>query len=114
MDNLSTVRNTDITSQIGALELGGYVEGYGDGVLETAFGGPPPNTGQTIICRTATVFPGACISDGALEIAVAGHQGPTQPMGVLRCASDDGALLSAADTAVSNPPTAFTGIGRRC
>jgi hypothetical protein len=35
-------------------------------------------------------------------------------MGVLRCASDDGALLSAAVTAVSNPPTAFTGIGRRC
>jgi hypothetical protein len=55
----------NISSQIGALELGDHMESPGDGVLETAFGGPPPNTGQTMICRT--MFPGQCISDGALE-----------------------------------------------
>ena len=80
MDNLSTA-STDISSQVGALELGDNLESHGDDML---------------------------------EIAGAGLQDPTQPMGVQRCVSDDGALLSAADTAVSNPPTAFSGGSGRC
>jgi hypothetical protein len=35
MDNLSTA-STDISSQIGALELGDHLESYGDGVLEAS------------------------------------------------------------------------------
>ncbi len=65
----------DICSQIGALELGEHLESYGDGVLEIA-SGPHPTTGQTVICRTATMWPGQCISDGALEsfgAAIAHH-----------------------------------------
>jgi hypothetical protein len=36
MDNLSTVSSTDITSQIGALELDEHLESHGDGALEAA------------------------------------------------------------------------------
>jgi hypothetical protein len=53
MDNLST--STDISSQIGALELSDHLESHDDGVLETAAGtsfGPPPHT---IACRTADI-----------------------------------------------------------
>jgi hypothetical protein len=44
MDNLSTA-STDISSLIGALELGDHLESHCDGVLETAADtsfGPPP------------------------------------------------------------------------
>jgi hypothetical protein len=48
MDNLSTA-STDITSMIGALELGDHLESYGDGVLEAAGTmGPPPTVRETI------------------------------------------------------------------
>jgi hypothetical protein len=36
MDNLSTANSTDITSQIGALELGDYLESRDDAVLEAS------------------------------------------------------------------------------
>ena len=40
MNNLSTAANTDISSLIGALELGDHLAGHGDDVLETfALGG---------------------------------------------------------------------------
>ena len=65
MNNLSTVNSTDITSQIGALELGGYLEIHSDGVLETAgmnAFGPTVDTGTCPpYCRR--------IGDGALEAA---------------------------------------------
>jgi len=35
MSDLSTAGGADIGSLIGALELGGHVESYGDGVLES-------------------------------------------------------------------------------
>jgi hypothetical protein len=69
MDNLSTA-NTDITSQIGALELGDHLGGYGDGVLEAAweFAGPP--TAHTKLqggCTQMCTF--RCIGDATLEAA---------------------------------------------
>ena len=75
MDNLSTV-STDITSQIGALELGGYLEIHSDGVLETAgmnAFGPTVDTGTCPpYCRR--------IGDGALEAAGADVAiGPAPP-----------------------------------
>lgn len=36
MDSLSADADTDISSQIGALELGNLLEGYRDGALEAA------------------------------------------------------------------------------
>jgi hypothetical protein len=39
---------TDISSQIGALELDYHLEGYGDGVLEASMAGP----GTTAYCHT--------------------------------------------------------------
>jgi hypothetical protein len=36
MNNLSTVSSTDISSQIGALELDDHLESYGDGARESA------------------------------------------------------------------------------
>ena len=55
MNNLSTANSTDISSQIGALELADHLESHGDGVLETAAGtsfGPPP---YTTACRSADI-----------------------------------------------------------
>jgi hypothetical protein len=76
MDNLSTTTITDITSMIGALEVGDNLGGYSDRVLEAAgeFAGPPtPRTGTcTHMC---TVH---CISDSALEAAGA-TIGPAPP-----------------------------------
>ena len=74
MDNLSIASSTDITSQIGALELGGYMEGCGDDALESAgaYLNPPPGPTQV---RTGCGIPPtivACrIDDGALEAALA-------------------------------------------
>jgi hypothetical protein len=62
MDNLSTANSTDLSSQIGALELGDYLEGYGDGVLEAAWHLAPTTSPQTG-CRTHVL----CVDDGALE-----------------------------------------------
>ena len=60
MDNISTTL-TDMTSQIGALELGGHLESHNDGALEyagakAAFGTNLGNNGcsrgaPTIFCR---------------------------------------------------------------
>ena len=67
MCNLSAGANTGISSQIGALELDGRVEGFGDGSLEVS---------AAIIQLGMTVSPAACpitqvcrIDDGALEAA---------------------------------------------
>jgi hypothetical protein len=68
MDNLSTTSITDITSMIGALELGDHLESHGDSALESAgtYLNPLPQPTQmhscilTFVCR---------IDDGALEAA---------------------------------------------
>jgi hypothetical protein len=65
MNNLSTATSTDISSLIGALELGNHLAGHDDGALESAgmnaFG--PTIEGGTCppYCRR--------IDDGALEAA---------------------------------------------
>jgi hypothetical protein len=76
MNNLSTVNTTDITSLIGALELGDHAAGLGDNVLEaSAFDFAGPRTHDFGIgCTTR-------ISDGALEAAGASVAGPTQGAG---------------------------------
>jgi hypothetical protein len=53
----------NISSQIGALELGEHVAGHDDDVLEAAETGP--NT--TVYCTMRG--PGGCATDGALEAA---------------------------------------------
>jgi hypothetical protein len=71
MDNLSTV-STDISSQIGALELGDHLASHNDGALEAAgeFGGPSPvRTTPQGLCTHMCTF--RCIGDGALEAAAA-------------------------------------------
>jgi hypothetical protein len=73
MNNLSTANSTDITSQIGALELGDHLESYGDGVLETAgevnSGTTYTTCGATRMCRGALELGDhpECYSDGVLE-----------------------------------------------
>jgi hypothetical protein len=71
MDNLSTA-STDISSLIGALELGDYLTSLDDNVLEaSAFGFAGPKTHDFGIgCTTR-------ISDGALEAAGANVANPT-------------------------------------
>ena len=72
MDNLSTGTITDITSMIGALELGDHAAGLGDNVLEASafcFAGPKTHD-FGIGCTTP-------ISDGALEAAGANLAQPT-------------------------------------
>jgi hypothetical protein len=71
MNNLSTPSSTDITSQIGALELGDYLESCGDDVLEAAvFASNQPNTNPRQYLT--------CVADGALEAAGASMAlGPT-------------------------------------
>ena len=110
MNNLSTAASIDISSQIGALELGANLESHGDDMLEMAGAGLQGPTQPISVLR--------CVGDdGALESAglplIGGYtyQFACTQMG--RCVSD-GALLSAADTAVSNPPTAFSGGSGRC
>jgi hypothetical protein len=44
MDNISTTTITDMTSQIGALELGDNLESRDDGVLEAEATGPVPTS----------------------------------------------------------------------
>jgi hypothetical protein len=80
MDNLSTANSTDITSQIGALELGDNLESHDDGALESAgaYLNPPPQPTQV---RTGCGLP--------LTLA---------------CRIDDGALLLASETIMSGPP----------
>ena len=50
MNNLSTVNATDITSQIGALELGDHLECYGDSALEAAGANVAPATYPIPMC----------------------------------------------------------------
>jgi hypothetical protein len=72
MDNISTTTLTDMTSQIGALELGDHAAGLGDDVLEASafcFAGPKTHD-FGIGCTTP-------ISDGALEAAGANLAQPT-------------------------------------
>jgi hypothetical protein len=115
MNNLSTA-GTDISSQIGAFELGDHLESYGDGVLEragdTSVGPTETNCGRnpTLVFR--------CVSDGALETAGATVAvGPTQvncgrnPTIVIRCVSD-GALEAAGAT--MNPPRTQMVVLTRC
>jgi len=123
MDNLSTV-STDISSQIGALELGGYVEGCGDDALESAgaYLNPPPGPTQV---RTGCGIPPtivACrIDDGALEAAGANLALGGTPTAFPMCGPPvtaypicprigDDALLRAAETTMSvQPATAHSG-----
>jgi hypothetical protein len=44
MSKLATVSNTDISNQIGALELDDHVESHSDGVLEASVQSPQPFT----------------------------------------------------------------------
>jgi hypothetical protein len=122
MDNLSTV-SIDISSQIGALELGGYVEGCGDDALESAgaYLNPPPQPTQV---RTGCGLPLtlACrISDDALEAAGANVALGGPPTAFPICGMPvtayppcprigDDMLLRAAETTMSGPPpTAHSG-----
>jgi hypothetical protein len=97
MDNFSTV-STDISSQIGALELGGAWERHNDDALEAA--------GASMALAPTMQGAGCfstfrCIGDGALEAAGASMH-PVQatqvragcgvPVTWLRCATDDRAL----------------------
>jgi hypothetical protein len=55
MNNLSTANSTDMSSQIGALELTNHLASHGDDVLEMAACadfGPPP---MTVACHTADI-----------------------------------------------------------
>jgi hypothetical protein len=91
MDNLSTA-NTDISSQIGALELGDHLESRDDGVLEAAVVNPPPQPTQP------RIFGGNCASDGALE-AAANPSPMTQNLScptILGCRHHDDSVLEAA------------------
>ena len=110
----------NISNQIGALELGDNLGGYGDGALEAAgeFAGPSPvRTTPQGACWPRTQF---CISDSALEAAGANVAiGPSvgacrPPPTLLRCVSDS-ALERAADTAMSDQPPLPTAYpGPRC
>jgi len=73
MDNLSTASN-DISSQIGALELGDNLEIHGDCALEAAgeFGPGPARTTPQGGC---TIY--RCIGNAALEAAGAIGPSPT-------------------------------------
>jgi hypothetical protein len=67
----------NISSMIGALELGDNLAGHNDGVLEAAgeFAGPSPvRTTPQGACWPRTQF---CISDSALEAAGANEAQPT-------------------------------------
>jgi hypothetical protein len=111
----------NISSQIGAFELGDNLGGYGDGVLEAAgeFAGPSPNRTQLQGgCTQMCTF--RCIGDAALEAAGANVAiGPSvgacrPPPTLLRCVSDS-ALERAADTAMSDQPPLPTAYpGPRC
>jgi hypothetical protein len=69
MNNLSTAANTDISSLIGALELGDHLAGHGDDVLETFALGGTQTRMAVAACIPMTV---RCVSDGALEATMAG------------------------------------------
>jgi hypothetical protein len=100
MEHLST--STDISNQIGALELSGQPESYADGALESAgrYLNPLPQPTQmhscilTFVCR---------IDDGALEAAGANMEPLPQPTQfrtgcggpTFVCRIDDGALEAA-------------------
>jgi len=75
MSNLSTANGTEISSLIGALELGDHLESYGDGALllaaETTMSAPPHTAGSCTLLR------GTCATDSMLE-AAAGPSPMTQ------------------------------------
>jgi hypothetical protein len=106
MNNLFAPSSTDISSQIGALELSDHMDNRSDGALEEA----GMSMGDTQRPTMPRPF-GGCISDGVLEAAGANMAvGPTEvncgrnPTLVFRCASD-GALEAAGVTANGGPTT---------
>ena len=69
MNNLSTASSTDISSQIGALELSASLESHSDGVRETAAASPGTPT-QYQFCTMHCVGDDlASDDDGVLEKA---------------------------------------------
>jgi hypothetical protein len=109
MDNLSTI--TDISSQIGALELGDYLTYCDDGVLETA---AHASVGPTM--GNCTVVRMYCVSDNALEAAGANMALGGTPTAFPICGSPvtqyplcprigDDALLRAGETVMAAPAT---------
>jgi hypothetical protein len=98
----------NISSAIGALELGDHFEGHGDGALETAVLANPPRT-----YMPCTVGPAFCANDDALLRAAETAMSPPHTGGgctILRgaCITDDGAL-EAAGTAIGPSPTIYAG-----
>jgi len=59
MNNLSAPSSTDISSQIGALELGDHMENHGDGALEAA--GVTANGGPTTTGYCPLTLRGSCL-----------------------------------------------------
>jgi hypothetical protein len=106
MNNLSTPSNTDISSQIGALELSDHMEkNHSDGALEEA----GMSMGDTTKVPTRPRPFGPCISDSALEVAGASVGNPTG-LGcptVYRCIGDS--ALEAAGAAIGPSPTIYAG-----
>jgi hypothetical protein len=91
MDNLSTTTITDMTSQIGALELGEHLESHGDDVLEAA-GVTALGTAPTQLQLSTRCCP---ISDGALEAAGANMGwGPPTHVSLGNCTVLAGCVLS--------------------
>jgi hypothetical protein len=74
---LSTIDDTDMTSQIGALELGDHMDSHSDGPLEATAMNPPPIS--THYPCVVPIVP--YVSDGALErvgsVAPTHHLCPT-------------------------------------
>jgi hypothetical protein len=62
----------NISSQIGALELGDHLESYSDGALENAAHAVDPFTSH---CNQTVMRP-MCVSDSVLEAAGANVAGP--------------------------------------
>ena len=117
MNNLSTANSTDITSQIGALELGGDPDSHSDGVLEAAGASMDPGPRPTAprICGIPTL--GCHIDDRALEFAAADMAlgGPTSaPYGCFPTRAPlcigDGALEAAGASFSPHPSMQCGGI----
>jgi hypothetical protein len=98
MDNLS--------SQIGALEFGGHLTSFADGVLEAAGVAPGPTHVQ--IC-VPTIKGFNCVSDAALEVASAKAGPATFAPGRPFCASDDAALELAGTNKALSPTAGVAG-----
>jgi hypothetical protein len=69
MNNLSAPSSTDISSQIGALELSDHLESHGDGVLETAAASPGTPTQYQFCTMHCVGDDPTSRDDGVLEKA---------------------------------------------